>query len=156
MGYYNKFDSMKSFGVYYWYVKMPRCGCVQHGSEYITFYVQYSTLDGLFWTPAGSRRAAMGVRICETVEVSQSNTLVVRRCRYSRMVIRNHAKMTNRNEASVWFIHHGKLSCIWPDNITVVREDTFRIEWYHFIFPPRRRLNTYLIQDFITAITSEN
>ena len=39
-GYYNKFDSMKSLGVYYWYVKMPRCGCVEHGLECITFYVK--------------------------------------------------------------------------------------------------------------------
>ena len=27
-------------GVYYWYVKMPRCGCVEHGLEYIMFHVQ--------------------------------------------------------------------------------------------------------------------
>ena len=39
-GYYNRFDSMKSLGLYYWYVKMPRCGCVHHGLEYITFCVQ--------------------------------------------------------------------------------------------------------------------
>ena len=38
--YYNKFDSMKSLGVYYGYVKMAHCGCVEHGLEYITFYVQ--------------------------------------------------------------------------------------------------------------------
>ena len=38
-GYYNKFDSMKSLGVYYRYVKMPRCGCMEHGLEYITFFV---------------------------------------------------------------------------------------------------------------------
>ena len=31
---------MKSLGVYLWYVKMPRCGWVEHGLEYITFYVQ--------------------------------------------------------------------------------------------------------------------
>ena len=39
-GFYYKFDSMKSLGVYYWHVKMPRCGCVEHGLEYITFHVQ--------------------------------------------------------------------------------------------------------------------
>ena len=39
-GHYNRFDSMKSLGVYYWYVKMPRCGCVEHGLQYITFYAQ--------------------------------------------------------------------------------------------------------------------
>ena len=39
-GYYNKFDSMKSLGVCYWYVKMSRCGCVEHGLENITVYVQ--------------------------------------------------------------------------------------------------------------------
>ena len=31
---------MKSLGVYYLNVKMPRCGCVEHGLEYIAFYVQ--------------------------------------------------------------------------------------------------------------------
>ena len=31
---------MKSLGVCYWYVKMPWCGCVEHGLEYSTFYVQ--------------------------------------------------------------------------------------------------------------------
>ena len=27
---------MKALGVYYWYVKIPQCGYVEHGSEYIT------------------------------------------------------------------------------------------------------------------------
>ena len=59
-GYYNKFDSIKSLGVYYWYVKMPRCRCVEHGLEY--FFVlcskTYSTLgsvvldDGPLGAPA--------------------------------------------------------------------------------------------------------
>ena len=31
---------MKSLGVCYWSVKMPRCECEEHGLEYITFYVQ--------------------------------------------------------------------------------------------------------------------
>ena len=31
---------MKSLGVYYWYVKMPRWGCVEHGLKYIMFYVK--------------------------------------------------------------------------------------------------------------------
>ena len=39
-GYYNKFESTKSWGLCYWYVKMPWCGCMEHGLEYITFYVQ--------------------------------------------------------------------------------------------------------------------
>ena len=39
-GYYNKFDYTKWFGLYYWYVKIPQCGYVQHGLQYITFYVQ--------------------------------------------------------------------------------------------------------------------
>ena len=30
---------MNSLGVYYWYVKMLQCGCVEHGLECITFYV---------------------------------------------------------------------------------------------------------------------
>ena len=38
-GYYNKFESMKSLGVCYQYIKMPRCGCVEHGLRYNTLYV---------------------------------------------------------------------------------------------------------------------
>ena len=37
---YNKFDLMKSLGLDYWYIKMTRCNCEEHGLEYITFYVQ--------------------------------------------------------------------------------------------------------------------
>ena len=37
---HNKVESMKSFWVYYWYVKMPQCGYVKHRLEYITFHVQ--------------------------------------------------------------------------------------------------------------------
>ena len=33
-------ESMKSLGVCYRYVIMPRCVCVWHGLEYFTFYVQ--------------------------------------------------------------------------------------------------------------------
>ena len=33
LGYYNKFESMKSLGVCYWYVKMPRYGYVEFGLE---------------------------------------------------------------------------------------------------------------------------
>ena len=55
-------------GVSYWYVKMPQSGCVKHGLEYITLYVQkhIAPLVALFWFPAGSRRAARGARICES------------------------------------------------------------------------------------------
>ena len=35
----HKFDNMKSFGVYYWYVTMPQYGYMNHGLEYTTFYV---------------------------------------------------------------------------------------------------------------------
>ena len=39
-GYYNKFDSMKSLGVYYCYVKISKCAYMKHGLEYIMFYVK--------------------------------------------------------------------------------------------------------------------
>ena len=66
-GYYNEFESMKSLPVCCWYVKMPQCGCVEHGLAYITFYVQkhIAHLVALFWFPADSRPAARGDRICE-------------------------------------------------------------------------------------------
>ena len=30
---------MKSLGVYFWYVNMPRWGCAEHGLEYIMGYI---------------------------------------------------------------------------------------------------------------------
>ena len=59
---------MKSLGVCYWYVNMPRCGWVEHGLKYITVYVQKHkyTIGDLFLSPVGSRRAARGARICQT------------------------------------------------------------------------------------------
>ena len=56
---------MKSFGVCYWYVKIPKCGYMEHGLADITFYVHktYDTFVGLFWDPAGSRQAARGAHI---------------------------------------------------------------------------------------------
>ena len=39
-GCYNKFDSTKSFGVYYWYVKIPQCGYMENGLKDVAFYVQ--------------------------------------------------------------------------------------------------------------------
>ena len=55
-------------GVFYWYVKIPRCGCVENDLKHIAFYVEkYIPLfDGLFWFPAGPRRAVRGARIRET------------------------------------------------------------------------------------------
>ena len=32
---------MKSLGLYYWYVKMSRCGCVEHGLKTIKNYIVY-------------------------------------------------------------------------------------------------------------------
>ena len=59
---------MKSLGVCYWYVKVPRCECVEHWLEYnyVLCLKTYSTFGGLFWFSTGSRRAAKGTRICET------------------------------------------------------------------------------------------
>ena len=42
-GYYNKFATLKSLGVYYYYVKMPRWGCEEHGLENIMFIPPAST-----------------------------------------------------------------------------------------------------------------
>ena len=56
---------MKSLDVYHWYVKIPRYGCVEHGVEYIRFYVHkhIAHLDTYSWP---SRRTARGAHICET------------------------------------------------------------------------------------------
>ena len=59
---------MESLGVYYWYVKMPCCGCVEHELEYFLFYVQKHTahLAACSGPPAGFWRAAREARISET------------------------------------------------------------------------------------------
>ena len=59
---------MKSLGVYYWYAKMLPFKCVEHGLEYITFYVQkhIAHLLALIWTPIGSRGAARDTHIWKT------------------------------------------------------------------------------------------
>ena len=41
---------------------MPRCGYVEHGLEYFSFYLQ----KHIAHMAAGSRRAARGARISET------------------------------------------------------------------------------------------
>ena len=38
--YYNKFDSKIAVGIFYWCVKIPQCGYMEHGLKHITFYVQ--------------------------------------------------------------------------------------------------------------------
>ena len=55
-GYYNNFD-YEIPGVYYWYLKMPRCGCVENGLEYIAFHVQKHIAHLV---------ALVAARICET------------------------------------------------------------------------------------------
>ena len=59
---------MKSLGVYYWYVKIPRCGYVEHGLEYFTFYVQKHIAHSAACSgpPAGLRRDARDAHISET------------------------------------------------------------------------------------------
>ena len=39
-GYHNKFDSLKSLGVCYWYVKIQQSGYTGHGLALFMFYVQ--------------------------------------------------------------------------------------------------------------------
>ena len=56
---------MKSLGAYYWYVKMPICGYVEHGLEYFSFYIK-KHIAHLAACSAGSRRSARGARIPET------------------------------------------------------------------------------------------
>ena len=58
---------MKSLEVYYWYVKMPRCGCVEHGLEYIMFYIKkcIEHLAACSGPPAGLQQAARRTRICQ-------------------------------------------------------------------------------------------
>ena len=69
-------EYMKSLGACY-SIKMPRCGCLEHGLEYITFNVQNykAHLAALFWFPAGSRRAARGARICKDLLFDRNNRL---------------------------------------------------------------------------------
>ena len=76
---------MKFLEVCYWYVKMPQCGCVEHGLAYITFYVQkhIAHLVALLWFQL-VRRAARGARICETPLLRQPYEDFGARSRYPR------------------------------------------------------------------------
>ena len=66
-GYYNKFDSTQSMGAYYWYVKIPQCGYMEHRLRYLVLCSKtHGTLHSLLWLPTGSWWAARGARICET------------------------------------------------------------------------------------------
>ena len=66
MGYYNKLNFTKSLGVYYWYVKMPQCGYMEHRLKDVVMFKTYSTSSNLLY-PDGSRHGARGARICELV-----------------------------------------------------------------------------------------
>ena len=59
---------MKSLGVYYWYVKMPWCVCVERGLEYIILYVKkhIALLAACSGPPTGSWQTFRGAHICET------------------------------------------------------------------------------------------
>ena len=62
--YYNKFDSAKSLGAYFWYAC---CNASVWSMDYPIFCFMFKNiLGGLFWNPAGSRRAARGAGISET------------------------------------------------------------------------------------------
>ena len=52
----------------YWCVKIPQCGDMEHGLEYITLYVKktYGIFGGLFWSPTGSRPATWGTCIYQS------------------------------------------------------------------------------------------
>ena len=67
---------MKYLGLCYWYVKMPRCGCTEHGLEYITFYVHKYIIPLVAWFlfPAGSWRAAGDASISDTPLLTNNNT----------------------------------------------------------------------------------
>ena len=67
MGYYNKFDFYELLGGILLICQRPQCWCVEHGLEYITFYVQkhIAQLAACSGPPACSRQAARGACICE-------------------------------------------------------------------------------------------
>ena len=60
--YSSKFDSPKSFGVYYWCVKIPQCGHMEHGLKYIALYVpKHITSCTVVITPLLFRDKPLGV-----------------------------------------------------------------------------------------------
>ena len=64
---------------------MSWCEYVEHRFEYITLY-------GLFWPPAGSRRAAKGARICQTGLLHFQNEI------YQNLFkMRNHERKTSKH-----------------------------------------------------------
>ena len=65
-GYYNKIDSTKSVGAYYWYVKYE---FVEHGFKDIAFYVQKHIAHQAVsynFPLVRDKPCTRGVRICET------------------------------------------------------------------------------------------
>ena len=59
--YYNQFDSPKSLGVCYWYVKIPHCGYMDHELKHISFYVQKRVVAmGMCYNPALVRNKPLG------------------------------------------------------------------------------------------------
>ena len=59
---------MESLGVYYRYVKMPRCEYVEHGLQYFSFSDQkhIAHLGDCSGAPARSQQATRGTRISAT------------------------------------------------------------------------------------------
>ena len=64
--YYNKFDFTKSSRIYYWCVKIPQCGYMEHGLSYIIFYVQKHMKALTKCYNPNSRQAARTVGIYDT------------------------------------------------------------------------------------------
>ena len=104
---------MNSLGVYYWYVKMPRWGCVEHGLEYIAFYVQsYAHLKACSGHPL-VRNGQLGAPAF--VKLAYSNTMI------TDALVTQGARMT-----AAFFLHDRPWISPWVryhysrDHVTIV------------------------------------
>ena len=78
MHHYSKFDSTKSLGVYYCYVKIPHRGYMEHGLKDVAFHVQkhIAPWSICYNPPASSEHTARGALICDTRLLLQVENLV--------------------------------------------------------------------------------
>ena len=114
-GYHNKTASMKSLGVYYWYVKMPGRGYVEHRLEYFAFYVQkhIAHLTACSGHPPGLRRAARGTRISETCLLLMHVLILVNLCSKRGTRYHNAWQIASHPApimSQLLLVHHGWMS----------------------------------------------
>ena len=96
-----KIYSMTSLEVYYWYVKMPRCGCVWYGLEYFSFYDSWRPLGApAFLKLAYWSNASLYVLIAD-IQKHNNELLICWLC-YND-TIKHYGRHTKDQAFAIWF-----------------------------------------------------